>query len=319
MINKLDKQKQGKIGVIVPVITPLDKNGCIAESAFRMIIQRCMNAGVHGIFIGGTAGIGPLLTESQWRRMIEIGREVVDSKYILMGGVIATSTAIALEKIRFLEQVGYDTMVVTPTYYIRLCHEGQMLKHYGTCREATNMKMVVYNIPVCTGVSISLETIQKMISDGWTKLIKESSGDINYFRKLQEICSSQSIHLLQGSEAHIEWSLKNGASGIVPVCANYEPKTFVAAFRAACEGDLELLAKAQQRILYLQKYLINENSNWISNLNYAMERLGIKPCNPPLPLELLSLQERKVVRKLKVVDITKERGDGVHYNLSRTP
>ena len=100
-------------GVIVPLITPVDENECIDESALRAQIRHCLEEGVNGIFVGGSAGMGPLLTEDQWVRLIEIARDEVDDPVPLLGGVIETSTGRAIERIKILDRAGFHHMVVT--------------------------------------------------------------------------------------------------------------------------------------------------------------------------------------------------------------
>ncbi len=62
-------------GVIVPVITLVDSQENIDISAFRAVIRRFLDAGIDGIFAGGSAGMGPLLTDNQWAVAMETAWE----------------------------------------------------------------------------------------------------------------------------------------------------------------------------------------------------------------------------------------------------
>ena len=290
------------IGVVVPVVTPVTVQETIDESAYRAAIKRCLNAGVHGIFAGGSAGMGPLLTDRQWYHAMEIARDEVGDDHLLMGGIIATSTARALEQIRVLEQLNYTMMVVTPTFYIKPSSNREMLAHFSACRDATNMQMVVYNIPSCTGSSVSIDVIEDMAWRGWMKLIKESSGDRDYFATVYHRTRDMSIDVLQGNEPDIEWGLKLGAAGIVPVSANYEPQTFVTAIQAIRDDNPELLSKAQHRISALRDILGVSRKNWISGIMYAMKTLGIGTGIPLKPLQELTPEEKIPLDELKVLD-----------------
>jgi hypothetical protein len=77
---------------LYPIITPIDASEAVDEKAFRANIRRCLDAGVDGIFAGGSAGMGPLLSDTQWRRAMEIAYDEVGDKKTLLGGAIATST-----------------------------------------------------------------------------------------------------------------------------------------------------------------------------------------------------------------------------------
>lgn len=301
----------GTVGVVVPVITPLDDRENVDEQAFRAVIRRCLDAGVDGIFAGGSAGMGPLLPEAQWRRVMEIARDEVNSDCILMGGVIATSTAIAVRQIKILEQVGIQSMAVTPPFYIPLSREEEYLAYFGACHQVADLQMVVYNIPAFTGGNIPVDVMRRMAAEGWIGLIKESSGDRGYFAKLLAIGQEFGIGVMQGNEPDIAWGLSAGAAGVVPVCANYEPHTFVAAIEAARLGDEVLLERAQQRASLIRRQLGVDQPNWISGIMYGLSTLGIGRGRPIHPLAELTEAEKERVKACQVLDI-KAQGHRIH-------
>jgi dihydrodipicolinate synthase/N-acetylneuraminate lyase len=74
-------------------------------------------------------------------------------------------------------------MAVTPTFYIALDREEEFLAHFEDCRNATDMEMVVYNIPSCVGSSIPVSVIEAAAENGWSSCCKESSGDRDFFEQ----------------------------------------------------------------------------------------------------------------------------------------
>lgn len=304
-MNESTATKRNIGGVIVPVITPIDKNENVDEKAYRAVIRHCLNAGVDGIFAGGSAGMGPLLSETQWKRAMEISRDEVGDEKTLLGGVIATSTRQAVKQIDFLEGIGYRHAAVTPTFYITISSVDEMLSHFGACHEATDMEMVVYNIPGCTNSSIPLEAMQKMASDGWMKAIKESSGDREYFSNLMEIASEFGLNVMQGNEPDIEWGLNLGAAGVVPVCGNYEPATFIAAVQSAANGEKRRLSHIQQRINLIRDALLMGDKNWIAGIMYGMKTLGIGSGIAVRPLQELSPEQKNLIDALELVHLAK--------------
>jgi 4-hydroxy-tetrahydrodipicolinate synthase len=293
----------GSVGVVVPVITPLDEKENVDEHAFRAVIRRCLDAGTEGIFAGGSAGLGPLLTDRTWRRVMEIAREEVNDGRILMGGVIATSAARAIEQIRVLEQVGIESMAVTPPFYIPLRQQEEYLAYFGACRQATGMQMVVYNIPSLTKGNIPVEVVHRMAQERWVGLIKESSGNRDYFSALLAIGREFGIGVMQGNEPDMAWGLSCGAAGVVPVCANYEPRTYVAAVQAARCGDTILLEKAQQRTSWIREQLAVDQPNWIGGIMYGLSTLGIGRGLPIRPLASVTDAQKKRIQELQAIDI----------------
>lgn len=283
-------------GVIVPVVTPVDDNDCVDEKAFRQVIRYCIEGGVDGIFVGGSAGMGPLLTEIQWQRAMAIARQEVDKSKILMGGIICTSTAIALQRVAFLESQGYNNFVVTPTFYLRPEKDEHFFVHFDKCRQKTDMNMVVYNIPGCTNCQIPLNVLEKMASEGYFKVAKESSGDKAYFSEVMKIAAGYGINVLQGSESNAKWGLMLGASGLVPVCANFEPQTYVNAWKAAAAKDWATLDVLQNRMNSLCENVLAKSGYWISGIMYVLHLYGIGDGRPVYPLTECGQAAKEAIR-----------------------
>ena len=147
-------------GVIPPAITPVDDEDRVDEPAFRRLLRRLIDGGVHGIFVGGSAGEGPLLTLAEWVRMMEIAFDEVRGTVPLLGGVIETSTTRAKERIRLLAGIGYSYYVVTPVYYLRMTTPDEHLRLFAACCEAApDLELIPYNIPVFTGCQIPVEVL----------------------------------------------------------------------------------------------------------------------------------------------------------------
>jgi len=221
-------------GVVVPVITPVDDAGDVDEAAFRKVIRRLIDHRVHGIFVGGSAGEGPLLTAAQWHRMAEIAIGEVRADLPLLGGVMETSARRALEKIKALRDMGYRYLVLTPTFYIAVRTASEHLRLFGEAKEATaDMELIAYNIPQCTGSSLAVDTVCEMARRGWIRCCKESSGDWEYLNGLLQRAPAVGLTVLAGDEKTAGEALLSGAGGIVPVCANYDPATFLRLYDAA--------------------------------------------------------------------------------------
>ena len=285
-------------GVVVPVITPVDNEDRVDEPSFRKMIRHLSQSGVHGLFVGGSAGEGPLLPMREWTRMVEIAIDENKNALPLLAGAIDTSTQRVKEKIKVLAAAGYHYFVVTPTYYIPLKTADEHLRLFGECAEAADgMEMIAYNIPASTGSTIPVEVIGEMTRRKWIKYCKESSGDLAYFKKVISENAHLGLNVFMGDEVSIAEGLRSGACGIVPVCANYDPATFIHAYQAGASGDQDELMKAQDRIIYLKKNLVMAGPNWIAGLKYAVSLKGIGSGKPVSPLQPLSDVEKQKVER----------------------
>lgn len=285
-------------GVVVPLVTPLAANGEIDETGLRKLVRRSVEADVAAVFAGGSAGAGPLLRDSQWQQMLETVMDEAGDKVHVLAGIIETSTARALDKIKITQRLGNPILVVTPTFYIALQHDAEMIAHFQACREATSQDLIIYNIPGCTGSTISVQAIRQMIEAGWAIAIKESSGDADYFRKLLPIARETGVSLLQGNETDIGWSLVEGAAGIVPVCANYDAALFVEAYNAIRQNPAAA-DEYQPRLDAVRESLLVGNHNWIAGITWGLHTRGIGSGIPPLPLQPVDDERKTIIEKLK--------------------
>ena len=151
-----------------------------------------------------------------------------------MAGAQDTSTRRVVDKARRLHEVGYRHIVVTPTYYVRSTSAGEHLRLFGACREAVDGgEIIPYNIPQVTGSVIAVETFVKLARDGGVRYCKESSGDLEYLARLVTEGGEVGLKVFAGEERNAAEALRIGAVGLVPVCANIEPTTYLELYEAA--------------------------------------------------------------------------------------
>jgi 4-hydroxy-tetrahydrodipicolinate synthase len=281
-------------GVIVPMITPVDDEDRVDEVAFRRVIRRLVGSGVHTLFVGGSAGEGPLLAPREWHRMVEIAFDEVNGALPLLGGVMDTSTQRVKEKISALAKIGFKYFVLTPSYYYTLQAPGEHLRLFSECAESSQgMDMIVYNIPSAVNSQIPIEVVVELARRGVAKYCKESSADFAYFERLMAEAAPFGLKVFMGEEPNIAAGLLGGASGIVPVSANLEPKTFVQAYEAGLRQDREELARLQARINLVRSHLPRLAPCWIAGVKHSVAALGLCSGKPVSPLQPLTAAERQ--------------------------
>ena len=301
------QQEQLK-GVVVPAITPVDKNDKVDAKAFRAVLKRLIESGVHGIFVGGSAGEGPLLADREWRRMVEIAHDVVGGRIPLLGGAIDTSTRRVCDKVGILREAGFRYVVVTPSYYIAVKTASEHLRLFGAAREALgDVEMVAYNIPGCTASTIAVDTFCEMAKRGWIRHCKESSGDLPYLLELIRRGAEAGLSVLAGDEAACGKALLAGAAGIVPVCANYDPATYLRLYKSGRAGDKAGIARNMKRAMQLKEALVMSGPCWLTGIKYAVSVLGIGSGLPVSPLEPSDAARRARIQALIQADANEGR------------
>lgn len=297
--KELNVSDERLYGVIVPVITPTTDREDVDEVAFRKVLRRLIKAGIQGIFVGGSAGEGPLLVEQQWRRMAEIAFDEVGNAVALMGGAIDTSSRKVCDKINVLRQIGYRRFVVTPTFYTAVKTPAEHLRLFSQARDAGgDMEMLPYNIPQCTGSALAVETMCEMARRGWVRHCKESSGDWTYLIELIQRGKDAGLTVLAGEESTCGKAILAGAGGIVPVSANYEPATFLRLYDAGTRRDESEVASLMERVQQLREAMLLSGPCWLSGIKYALSALGIGSGMPLSPLEPVDSKRKAQIDQL---------------------
>ena len=129
--------------------------------------------------------------------------------------------------------------MVTPTFYIpSRAPADEQLRLFAACREAAgDMEMIGYNIPQAVGVQVAVETFCEAARRGWMRHCKESSGDLQYLSRLVVEGRAVGLRVLMGDEVTAADGLRAGAVGLVNLCVNVEPATYLALYDAAVRGD----------------------------------------------------------------------------------
>jgi dihydrodipicolinate synthase/N-acetylneuraminate lyase len=285
-------------GVVVPVITPVDDGDRVDEAAFRKVLRRLIESGVHVLFVGGSAGEGPLFPLSEWLRLMKIAHDEVGGALPLLGGVMETSSSRIAEKITLLKQIGFQHYVVTPSFYFPLKTADEHLRLFADCKEHDGgMNMIPYNLPGIVKAEIPIEVLVDAARRGWVKYCKESSANLDYFSRLVTQGREVGLQVFMGDELSMREGLKMGAVGIVPSSANFEAQPFVTAYNAALAGDEDALNSSYVRILQLRENLPFASDYFVAGVKYALACVGIGSGKPVSPMSPLTAEQQEKVKQ----------------------
>jgi 4-hydroxy-tetrahydrodipicolinate synthase len=283
-------------GVIPPLLTPTDSQDRVDEPALRQSIRRMIEAGVHGLFLGGSAGEGPLLADREWDRLMEIAHDENAGRLPLLAGVQDTSTRKVTDKISRVAAMGYHYYVATPTFYVSPRSASEHLRLYDACRAAApDLELIAYNIPQLTGSGLAVETIVELARRGWIRYCKESSGDLPFLRRVINEGRDVGLRVLMGDERNCAAGLRAGAVGLVNLCVNVEPQTYLQIYEAAQRRDEAALQACQRRIDELVETVALSGPCFITGPKYWLSRLGIGQGAPVSPLEPVSVKQAALI------------------------
>src|SRR3569623_1017662 len=147
-------------GVITALVTPF-RNGAVDFDAFRVLVERQVRAGVHGVVPGGTTGETSTLSMEEHKALVKLCVETAAGRVKVIAGAGSNNTAEMLDLARHAKSVGADGVLVVAPYYNKPSQEG-LYQHFKALNDSVQIPSLLYNVPGRTGVDISNETIVRL-------------------------------------------------------------------------------------------------------------------------------------------------------------
>lgn len=258
-------------GVITAMATPMTKEEHVDEEGMRRLVNYQIAGGVRGLFVLGSTGEFPSLSDAQRHRTLEIVVDEVKGRVPVLVSVSDTCLETTKEHIAHAAKIGADAIVVSTPYYYGIESQKEMIRHFRSVAEYTPLPMFIYNVPASTKNFVQAESILEMSK--WDKVvgIKDSTCNFTHFQKLvDQNVENPEFRILQGSEFDFCASVMMGAHGGVLGIANVAPKICVAAYEAAAAGDIKKAHEYQQKITEISQIY------WMSDAVLGGLKAGLK-------------------------------------------
>lgn len=234
-------------GVVPPLCTPLTEDLEVDTASLERLTGFQLDAGVHGLFVGGSTGEVAQLTDEQRDIALRTVVATAAGQVPVLAGVIDTGTRRVIEHARRAARSGADAVVATAPFYVGVA-EGETRAHFEALHAALDLPVVAYDIPSNVGRKLPPGLLGDLARAGTIAAVKDSSGDLESFQRLLDAAEGTGAACLTGSETLADLAMARGADGIVPGLGNIDPHGYVRLHDAARRGDQEA-ARAEQRRL----------------------------------------------------------------------
>jgi Dihydrodipicolinate synthase/N-acetylneuraminate lyase len=289
-------------GVIPPIITPIDEHENVDEDGFRGLLDYCIAHGLHGIFVAGSNGETMALTQEQRNRAIKIAVDQCADRVPVMSGVMDTSTRRVIDNIKALEQAGGTCAVITSIFYARHTSQSETIRHFEEIARHTDIDLMIYNIPMFTGMTLTPDTIEEIAKIPSVKGYKDSSGQFSAFQKLLPKFVNLDFSMLQGATVYAMSSMLLGADGFVPSIAPLFPELFVESYEVSRQGNIPLAIRYDELLRETSKILAMSKSATAAN-KFALSTLGFTSPWIIQPQDTCTKEdEQKILRQIDVVN-----------------
>ncbi|MBK8884932.1 MAG: dihydrodipicolinate synthase family protein [Bacteroidales bacterium] len=286
-------------GIIPPVVTPLLDNNTLDVEGLEKLIEHLLSGGVHGLFILGTTGEATSLNYNLRKELIKRTGELVNHRIPVVVGITDTALHGSLEIAEYSKSAGMDGLVIAPPYYVPISQE-EMREYLESIAPKLPLPFLMYDMPSCTKMHMSVETIRKAKELGAIG-IKDSSGDMAYlFSLIQEFKDSPDFSVIAGTELFLPETILHGGHGAVAGGANLYPRLFVDLYNASLNKDLIKIALLREKVMKIDDTIFNvgkHKSKIIKGIKCTLSVMGI--CNDyvAFPLRKFRSEERRKIEQ----------------------
>ncbi|HOC57150.1 MAG TPA: dihydrodipicolinate synthase family protein [Verrucomicrobiota bacterium] len=285
-------------GIVPPMITPLAGRDQLDEPGLERLVEHVIAGGVQGLFILGTSGEAPALSYRLRRALItRVCRQAAGRLPVLVG-ITDTSLVEAVALAQHAAESGAQALVTSAPYYFPP-GQPELVDYVQRLVPELRLPLYLYNLPQMTKVQFAPESLRRLAQLEGIIGVKDSSGDLSYFRQLVEVARERpDWRLFIGPEHLLADALRLGGHGGVNGGALIEPPLFVGLLKAVKSGDAARAAELQQRLLALGRvYAIGRHASAvIKGLKCSLSLLGICSDVMAEPLTCFAPPERARVR-----------------------
>jgi 4-hydroxy-2-oxoglutarate aldolase len=279
-------------GIIPPMVTPFDENGSIRYDFFERNIEKYIESGIEGFLVLGSNGESVYLEHSEKLKLIEAARKRVPASMTLLAGTGVESTQATIQLTKEAGDRGVDAVLVKNPFYFK----SQMtfdvyMAHYTAVADASPVPVIIYNVPVFTGLPIESRLVVELSKHPNIRGIKDSSGDVKLISEIAWNTDRSTFSIVAGAAPTLFPALMSGAGGGVIAIACAAPKASLALYRAFAAGDYRRAAEVQRIIAPAAGAVTAKHG--IAGLKGAMEFEGFQPGIPRRPLLPLKPEQRE--------------------------
>ncbi len=265
-------------GIVPPMITPLTDDHRLDVAGLERLVAHELAGGVHGLFLLGSCGEGPVLPPAVQHELIERTIRLVAGRVPVIVGITDACVSESLTLAARAAESGADAVVAAAPFYFPIS-QSQLARWAEKLAAQLPLPLLFYNMPAMVKISIEPETMKQLCQVPNIIGFKDSSFDMPLFEKLTAVGRAERPEwaIFVGPEELLPSAHACGADGAIPGGANIAPQLFSAIYDALVEGRPEVVSALAERADRLQPLysLSDEPGSFIVGIKTAVSQLGI--------------------------------------------
>jgi 4-hydroxy-tetrahydrodipicolinate synthase len=288
-------------GLGIALVTPFTQNGDVDYDALMRLVEYQLDNGADFFCILATTGETPTLTTEEKQHIKNLVVEKVQARVPILMGCGGNNTAAVVNELKTADFKGIDGVLSVCPYYNKPSQEG-LYQHFKAIAAATQLPVVLYNVPGRTGVNLKAETTVRLARDCQNIVaIKEASGNLE---QVDEIIKNKprDFDVISGDDSLTFPMVSCGAVGVISVIGNALPREFSKMIRLQMRGEYEPARKIHHRFTDLFSLLfVDGNPAGVKAMLHEMGFIENVLRLPLVPTRISTLQRMsEIMKELKI-------------------
>ena len=227
------------------MVSPMNPDGSLDLAGAQELAVHLMDHGHDGLVVNGTTGESPTTTDAEKIDLVRAVVEAVGHRAHIIAGAGSNNTAHSIESARAAAKAGANGLLVVTPYYNKPPQEG-VLAHFTAVADATDLPVMVYDIPGRTGTPIHTQTLLRMAEHPRIVAVKDAKGDLF---AASEVMSQTDLWWYSGDDALNLAHLTQGAVGMVSVVGHVAGRQYAEMVAAVGQGNLARAIEIHRQLI----------------------------------------------------------------------
>ncbi|MUL67252.1 4-hydroxy-tetrahydrodipicolinate synthase [Mycobacterium sp. CBMA 234] len=263
--------------VLTAMVTPFGPDGSLDLAGAKKVAKHLVDTGCDGLVVSGTTGESPTTTDDEKIALLEAVLDEVGDRARIIAGAGSYDTAHTIHLAKASAAAGAHGLLVVTPYYSKPPQSG-LVAHFTAVADATDVPVVLYDIPPRSAVAIEWDTIRTLAAHPNIVAVKDAKGDLNGGA---QIMAETGVAYYSGDDTlNLPW-LAMGATGFISVWGHLAAGQLRDMLSAFNSGDIATARKIQVGL-----HSLGEAQNRLGGVTMSKEglrMLGIEAGDPRLP------------------------------------
>jgi 4-hydroxy-tetrahydrodipicolinate synthase len=231
--------------VLTAMVTPFAPDGAVDLDAAQALASHLVDHGHDGLVVSGTTGEAPTTSDAEKEALLRAVLEAVGERAHVVAGVGTNDTRHTVELAQEAAKAGAHGLLVVTPYYSKPPVAG-IVAHFTAVADATDLPVMVYDIPGRTGVRITTPGLLAIAAHERIVAVKDATGDL--FAGSDVMARTDLVYYSGDDALNLAW-LAHGAAGVVSVVGHAAGPQYAEMVRATDAGDLAAARALHDRLL----------------------------------------------------------------------